>query len=271
MFKFLTKQGFIFNLVLAIALLIIIVILFFNSLDWMTHHDENIKVPSVAGKNIDAATQLLESQGFDVEVQDSVYIDTAAKASVIRQSPEADAIVKKNRTVYLTINREVAPLVDMPDLRGYSYQSAEMYLKSIGLKLGDTSYRPDIARNSVLEQRYNDKTLTPGTKISMGSAISLVLGDGIGNALMNVPDLTGMTLIDARSYLRSLNLNIGAIVPDADVKDRDNAYVYHQNPALTAPSGGQNKIHPGQAIDVYLSVQQPVADTAAAVLPPPTP
>lgn len=269
MFRFLTKQGFFVNLLVALVLLILIVFLFFNSLDWITHHDENIKVPSVIGSNINDATKALEAQGFEVEVQDSVYIDSLAKASVIRQSPDVDAVVKKNRTIYLTINRAVAPLVDMPDLRGFSFQSAEMYLKSVGLKLGDTSYRPDIARNSVLEQRFNNQTLLPGTKIHMGSAVNLVLGDGIGNALMDVPDLTGMTLNDARSYLRSLNLSIGAVVPDADVQDKNNAYVYHQNPAVQSPQGDQNKIHPGQAIDVYLSVQQPVADTAAAQPPPP--
>jgi beta-lactam-binding protein with PASTA domain len=257
-FKFLTRQGFFVNLLVAIVLIVLVIFLFFNSLDWVTHHNETVKVPPVVGKNIDEATQALEAQGFEVQVQDSVYKDSTAKGAVLRQSPEADAIVKKNRTIYLTINRSIAPLIDMPDLRGFSFQSAEMYLKSVGLKLGDTSYRPDIARNSVLEQRFNNSLLLPGTKISMGSPISLVLGDGIGNALMNVPDLTGMTLEDARSYLGSLNLGVGAVVPDADVQDQANAYVYRQNPAPES----QNKIHPGQAIDVYLSVQQPVADTA---------
>jgi beta-lactam-binding protein with PASTA domain len=146
-----------------------------------------------------------------------------------------------------------------------------MYLRSVGLKLGDTTYRPDIARNSVLEQRFKNQILLPGTKVHMGSAINLVLGDGIGNAIMDVPDLTGMTLTDARSYLRSLNLSVGAIVADADVQDRNNAYVYHQNPAVESPGGEQNKIHPGQAIDVYLSVQQPVTDTVAVQAPPPPP
>ncbi len=270
MFKFITKQNFFVNLAVAVVLTVLIIFIFFSSLDWLTHHDENIKVPSITGRNITDATQLLESQGFEVAVQDSVYVDTAAKSSVVRQSPEADAIVKKNRTIYLTINRAVAPLVDMPDLRGFSFQSAQMYLQSVGLRLGDTGYRPDIARNSVLEQRFNNQTLLPGTKISMGSAIELVLGDGIGNALMKVPDLTGMSLADARSYLSSLNIGVGAVVPDADVQDQDNAFVYRQNPAATAPDGGQqNRIHPGQAIDVYISTQQPVVDTVAQQ--PPTP
>ncbi len=238
----------------------------------MTHHNENVTVPSVTGKNIDAATQLLKAQGFAVEVVDSVYIDTAAKASIIRQSPDAAAIVKKNRTIYLTVNRTIAPQVEMPDLRGFSFQSAQMYLQSLSLRLGDTSYRPDIARNSVLEQQYNGKPLAPGTKVSMGSSITLVLGDGVGNVLMNVPNIVGMTLSDARSYLQSLNISLGAIVPDPGITTPEDAYVYKQNPTeKTTDADGnnkQNKIHPGQVIDVYLSATQPVVDTTTA--PPPT-
>ncbi len=271
MFKFITRQSFFVNLLVAVLLVVLIVFLFFNSLDWITHHNDDVSVPSVTGKNITDATQLLEAQGFGVEVVDSVYIDTAAKAAVIRQSPDAAAIVKKNRTVYLTVNRTLAPVVEMPDLRGFSFQSAQMYLQSLSLRLGDTTYRPDIARNSVLEQQLNGKTVAPGTKVSMGSSITLVLGDGVGNVLMNVPNIVGMTLSDARSYLQSLNISLGAIVPDAGVTNQDNAYVYKQNPSeKTVDADGnskKNKIHPGQVIDVYLSTTQPIVDTTTA--PPP--
>lgn len=271
MFKFLSRQSFLVNLVIAILLVVLIVFLFFNSLDWITHHNDDVTVPSVMGQNIAGATKLLEAQGFDVEVVDSVYIDTAAKASVIRQSPDAAAVVKRNRTIYLTVNRTQAPMVEMPDLRGFSFQSAQMYLQSLSLRLGDTTYRPDIARNSVLEQSLNGKQIAPGTKVSMGSSISFVLGDGVGNVLMNVPNIVGMTLSDARSYLQSLNVSLGAIVPDPGISDPENAYVYKQNPTEkgTDVDGNErkNKIHPGQVIDVYLSLTQPVVDTTSA--PPP--
>lgn len=270
MFSFLKRLGFIGNLLIAIVLVALIVFLFFNSLDWMTHHNEDVQVPLVTGKNVTEARQLLQLQGFGVEVVDSVYIDTAAKGSIIRQSPDAESLVKKNRTVYLTVNRSVAPVVEMPDLRGFSFQSAQMYLQSLSLRLGDTTYRPDIARNSVLEQQYNGKPLAPGTKVSMGSAVTLVLGDGVGNVLMNVPNVVGMTLSDARSYLQSLNLSLGAIVPNAGISNPENAYVYKQNPTEKGVDADgntkKNKIHPGQVIDVYLSLTPPAIDTIA---PPP--
>jgi hypothetical protein len=37
------------------------------------------------------------------------------------QFPEADEVVKTNRTVYLTINRSVPPSVEMPLLEGLQY------------------------------------------------------------------------------------------------------------------------------------------------------
>lgn len=231
----------------------------------MTKHEDTKKVPSVTGQNITAATQLLEAQGFDVEVQDSVYIDSAVRSSVIKQSPQADAVVKANRTIYLTINRAVAPLVDMPDLKGFSYLSAKLYIQSLGLKLGDTSYRPDIARNSVLEQRYKKNSITPGTKVSMGSIINLVLGDGIGNAQMDVPDIVGMSFSQAKDYISTLNISIGAVIPNNDVSDQANSFIYRQNPDrfITSSSGEKikNRIRPGQVVDVWLSVQPPVTDT----------
>lgn len=254
----------------AIALIVLLVFIFFNSLDWITHHDDIIKVPSVIGKNINEATQFLESQGFAVSVQDSVYVDTAEKSSVVKQSPEADALVKTHRTIYLTINKSVAPLVDMPDLRGFSFLSAQMYLQSLGLKLGDTTYTPDIAKNAVKDQLYNGKTIEPGTKINMGSAISLVLGNGVGNNEMNVPDITGMSLSEAKDYLNTLNLSLGAIVPNADITDTLNAFVYKQNPSVISQSAAgdtiKNKINPGQVIDVWLSTQAPVKDTTLPLL-----
>lgn len=269
MFKFIGKNFWV-SLLVAMLLVAFIIFLFFNSLDWITHHGDDVTVPSVTGKNIVDATKLLESKGFGVEVVDSVYIDTVVKASVIRQSPEAASVVKKNRTIYLTVNRSVAPMVEMPDLRGFSFQSAQLYLQSLSLKLGDTAYRPDIARNSVLEQSLNGKPLAPGTKVSMGSSISFVLGNGLGNVLMNVPNVVGMTLSDARSYLQSLNISLGSIVPDPGISQPEEAYVYKQNPTEKGEDADgnerNNKIHPGQVIDVWLSTTQPVTDTTA---PPP--
>ena len=60
-------------------------------------------------------------------------------------------------------------------------------------------------------------------------------------------------------------------MPDPGISDPENAFVYKQNPTEkgTDIDGNErkNKIHPGQVIDVYLSLTQPVVDTTAAQTP----
>src|SRR5262245_25052157 len=119
MFNFITHRPLWLNVLTGILLALVIFLLFIFSLNWLTHHDESRTVPSVLGKTYPDAQAILKKAGFEVEIQDSVYTDTTKPLSVIRQVPEDGEVVKTNRTVYLTINRAVPPMVEMPNLVGY--------------------------------------------------------------------------------------------------------------------------------------------------------
>ncbi|MGI8634909.1 MAG: PASTA domain-containing protein [Segetibacter sp.] len=269
MFKFITHRPLWASIVVVAILATLLVLVFFGSLDFLTKHGQYQKVPSIVGKNINTARQLLEDKGFEVEIQDSLYIDTFPKLAVIRQTPDGDATVKVNRTIYLTINRAQPPLVEMPNLVGFSLRNAQMYLENLGLHLGDTSFRPDIAKNAVLEQLYNNQPIKAGTKIFMGSTISFVLGNGIGNLEIGVPDLIGKQYSQARSFLKSMDINFTPVF-DADVTDSAHAYVTKQNPTKYGQGNDgarrYNRIKPGQTIDIWLSTQPLplITDTAQA-------
>lgn len=268
MFKFITDKPLWVNILAGIGLLVVLVLLLFGSLQWITGFGKSERVPSIVGQNAVAAQKILEEKGFQVALQDSVYVDSIPKLAVVKQSPEADAIVKKGRTVYLTINRMVPPQVEMPNLIGFSIRSAEMYLQSLGLKLGYVNYKPDIARNAVLEQLYADQNIKPGTKITLGSTIDLVLGSGITGAEMEVPNLVGLTLNEAKSWLSSISLNLGSVIAVGPITDSGAAYIIRQNPELfTEVVPGQrvnNKIRSGQLLDVYISAVAPPKDSAQA-------
>lgn len=252
------------HILAAIVLTVLVVLLFFGSLDYITKHGQYQKVPSIVGKSVDAARKMLEDKGFEVEIQDSLYIDTVAKLAVIKQNPGADATVKVNRTIYLTINRAQPPLVEMPNLVGFSIRNAQMYLENIGLHLGDTSFRPDIAKNAVLEQLYNKQPIKTGTKIFMGSTIGFVLGNGVGTLEMAVPDLMGKRYSQVKSLLRSVDLNFTPVF-DPDVADTPGSYVTRQNPQKYSQSASGdrrlNRIKPGQTVDIWLSVRPLVTDS----------
>ncbi len=255
MFRFLTSKPLWVNILAGFISLVVLLLIFLGSLDIITHHGKTMKIPAVVGQSIDEARKTLESQGFEIQIQDSIYNDTIPPLQVIKQFPEADNLVKVNRTVYLTINRAVAPEVDMPNLLSMTFRNAEMVLRRYGLKLGDTLFKPDFARNSVLDQKYKGESIKPGTKIQQGSEITLVLGNGVGLEFI-VPDLFGLSYREARSAISEAGLIVGSVVPDADVADTMNAFVYRQNPDRYDYEKQVNHIRQGQIIDLWLSAQK---------------
>lgn len=270
MFKFLARRPLWFNILFAIAIVVVLLLLFMLSLQWLTKHGKSLTVPAVTSMNVKDAQKLLDKKGFDVIIQDSVYYDSLPPGMVLKQIPDADAVVKVNRTVFITINRFVPPDVQMPDLKGYSYRNAEMVLTNLGLKIRDTSYKADFAKNSVLEQLYNGQPIAPGTKLKMGSKISLVLGSGIGNEYVAVPDLIGKTYEEAIAILDADGLVKGAVILNPDVKDTSAAFIYWQRPAPRSEDGKRLSMRPGQTIDMRVQLQKPVTtDSSHNSIPPP--
>jgi beta-lactam-binding protein with PASTA domain len=266
MFEFITKRPLWMNLLAALIVMVILLFLLSILLGPLTRHGKNKTVPNVVGKSYDEAKKILDDAGFDIEVQDSIFTDTIGKGAVLRQVPDGDAIVKISRTVYLTINRHVPPIVEMPNIVGFSLRNAEMQLKNMGLKIGDTSYVTDFARNSVKEQHYhNGDIIPPGTKIQQGSFVDLVLSNGNGQTEFTVPNLVGMTYGDAKKFLESNGLSFLVVLPDPSVMDTASAYIYWQNPPRVGEDGRRIKIRSGQTMDVRLSVARPAIDTAQQI------
>jgi beta-lactam-binding protein with PASTA domain len=267
MLRFLRDRPLWFHILTGLLLAVLIFSVFLLSLKWITHHNRSRTVPSVVGKSYEEARKTLKSAGFDIDIQDSIYVDTLRPNIVIKQIPDADEVVKSNRTVYLVINRSIPPLVEMPNLVGYSFRNAEMVLKNMDLRIGDTMYKPDFAKNSVLEQIYHGSVITPGTQIRKGSSVTLVLGDGIGNREFAVPSLIGLPFGTAQRLLEEAGLGIGAIVVDPLVKDTMSAYIYRQNPPRFDEDKQLQHIRTGQLMDVWLQVEKPIRDTTEIPFP----
>ncbi len=253
LFIYLTKQPFWVNLLASLALVFLIGFLFLQSLSWFTHHGEYLKVPAVKGQNVDNAIKILESRGFDVIIQDSVYFDSIPRYTVIKQLPDPDATVKVNRTVFLTINRATTPAINMPKLEGLSFRFAYDMLQRNHLRLGDTIYRPDFMKGSVLEQQYNGSRITAGTKVPWGARITLIIGGGLEVQQMLVPDLVGLTFAEAKALLETKGITLASVIAMTTVKDTAAAFVYKQNPERFDIDKTPLYIRPGQTMDVWLS------------------
>ncbi|MBZ4187889.1 PASTA domain-containing protein [Niabella beijingensis] len=260
MFRFITRRPLWVNILAGIVLALAVFSMVILSLGWLTHHNDAKTVPPLLGKTFSQAEKILTDAGFEVVVQDSIYNDTLKPLQVVRQVPDEYEVVKSSRTVYLTINRAAPPLIEMPNIVGYSLRSAEFTLNNMGLKLGDTTFRPDFAKNTVLEQLYNGVAIQPGAKIRQGAKIDLVIGSGLGTSFL-VPNLVGLTYSEAAATLGGKGIGIGSVILSPGVTDTASAFVYRQNPERFDVDGNPRSIRPGQIVDVWLSQERPVVDS----------
>ena len=258
MFKSLTNKPFWVNLVAAIALAILIIFLVLKTLGWITKHGAYLKVPAVTGMKTKEAVALLEKQGFDVYIQDSVFTDTAQRGTVLKQLPDPNATVKVNRTVFITVNRYVPPMIDMPKLEGLNLAFAIKMLERYHLKLGDTTYRTDFALGSVLEQQYNGVRIPEKAKIQWGSTIDLVIAGGVEDKQMPVPSLVGMTYGEAKALLDENGISLGGLIADAGITDTASSYIYKQRPERLDQDNMLQYIHSGQVMDLWISKEMKV-------------
>lgn len=265
MFKFITDRPFWVNLLAAVVLAFLLIFLTLEMLGWITKHGDYLTVPAVKGRSTAEALKLLESKGFEVTIQDSVFIDTLQRGIVIKQLPDANATVKVNRTVFLTVNRYMPPMVSMPALEGKSLGFAIDLLQRSHLQLGDTTFKPDFMKGSILEQQYNGQKIETGTKIVWGSKISLVIAGGLQVEQILVPELVGKTYAEGKVTLEAIGVNIGAVIAKDAIKDTASAFIYRQNPDRYNDEKKPNYIHPGQLMDIYISQQMILPDSVTTI------
>src|SRR5690606_19683923 len=92
--------------------------------------------------------------------------------------------------------------------------------------------------------------------------IDLVIGDGLGNREMSVPDLYGMTYPEAIAVLSGSNLNY-TVVFDGIITDTAAAVVYAQSPAAYNEYNAANAIHVGDVVDFRVRQNASEAPTPA--------
>ena len=229
---YLKTKSFRNTIIAAILVSIAIVLIAFYSLSYYTRHGSGILVPKVMNMPIDKALSMLKDQGFGVSI-DSVYVLDQTPGTVIEQDPDAGTNVKEGRMIYLKIVKNQAPNVALPDIIDAPYISAEATLSNYGLKIGDTTFAPDIARNHVLQVKFAGQVIQAGAKIPKGSKVDLVLGDGSGASEVEIPDLVNQDLDAARFVLKNSGLALGVVTYQGTITDSTNLVIVSQMPAKT--------------------------------------
>ncbi len=175
-----------------------------------TNHGETVSVPDLNGYTFDEVKAQLEASGLQYEVSpDSGYSTDLKPYAVLKHIPGPNALVKNDRKIYLTLNAQNAPLLRMPNLVNTPLKNVQEILANMGLERGDIVYVPDIGINVVLEQKYRGQSIVEGAEIPKGARIDLVVGDGLGNQILSVPNMVGMEISEAEFVILGSGLRVG--------------------------------------------------------------
>ncbi|NGF54913.1 PASTA domain-containing protein [Parapedobacter sp. SGR-10] len=219
------------NLIYALIFIGVLFLLIYFGLRIYTKHGDAQEVPVLKGLTVQEAMRVLDKAGLEYDI-DSVYQVDAQPGLVIEQDPEPKALVKSGRTIYLTIITQVAPEIAFPEIIDKNLIEATAILRNHSLKIGDTVYINDIARDVVLDVKFAGQPLKAGRMISKGSRVTLVLGNGRGANEVEIPNVLGLTLSEAKFAIQGLGLTVGNL--SGTISDTLSARVVAQSPDTSA-------------------------------------
>ncbi len=208
----------------------------------------NVRVPSVRNTSRQLAIRELQKQGLEVTA------DTAASGSVrkgfaIRTSPSEGTSVERGSRVRLFVSSGPAR-IEVPDVVGLTREAAETRLTRARLEVKVEQRDSDAPENEVISQ-----SPSAGTNAQRDDEVTIVVSRG--QQQTEVPDVTGLSLEDARRVLRAEGLGV-TVRRRSTTTEGDDGQVIDQRPSS------------GQDVDEGASVIIVVGDFKAPDEPPST-
>lgn len=186
------------------AFIIVMLIAFLWGIDLYTHHGEGVEVPDLKGLSYVFAQDKADEADLNTLVIDSDYVKGLAPGTVLEQTPKPGAIVKSNRTIYLTVNASSSPTRSLPDLAdNSSVRQAQVKLRAMGFTLGPIE-PIDGEKDWVYAIKYNGKKVAAGDRVPNDATLVLVVGTGMYGG---ENDSIQYSIDDVGDYSDALNEN----------------------------------------------------------------
>ena len=233
---------------LALFTLFILFYIWLYSLDIYTLHNKKILVPNFSNFTLDDVDSIAKAHNLRYIIIDSIHDRSRERGICVNQIPKDSSFVKKNRRIYLTINSIKSKKVEFPDIYDLSLRQAVRKLKQYDLEIGELFYIPDIAVNKVLSCEINGLKINEGQELYVGSKIDLILGEGLKDEKVLIPNLIGLTREEANIIVKSKSINIGLEIYTNSVLDSNSAIIYKQKPMF---KDEESFIKIGSSIDLF--------------------
>lgn len=215
-----------------------------------TNHNQAIELPDLTSMDINEAMKTLDELGLTYEI-DSVRFDSArVPFAVLDFYPEEGFKVKTGRKILIKSNPSGWRPTLLPDIVGKSKRLAFTQLKLAGLEVGDTIYKPDLAKDAVLGVMYGGRNIEKDFELPRFAKVDLILGQGLEYGV-RTPNLIGMSLEDARSSIYANRFDLGRLNVEGSVSDSTELQVFYQYPLAN------DNYDQGLPVDLWLTVEDP--------------
>jgi serine/threonine-protein kinase len=189
-------------------------------------------LPNVVGKTFEDATVALKKAGFPAQQGETRFSKTVGANIVLQEDPPAGSRQKRGTNVVLALSGG-QKAAEVPVTTNMSQQQARISIENTGLVMGNVSEQlSDAPRGLVIA------TSPPaGTKVELPGTVDIVLSKG--PASVNMPDLYGRSVGEARSMVEQIGLRIAGVSRDTSSLQPENS-VIRQMPAAgaTISAGG---------------------------------
>jgi beta-lactam-binding protein with PASTA domain len=215
-------------------------------------------LPNVVGKTYEDAAAILQKAGFPAQQGETRFHRTIPANVVLQEDPPAGSRQKRGTTVVLALSGGQRS-AEVPVTTNMSQQQARISIENTGLTLGNvTEQLAEQPRGLVIAS-----SPPAGTKVELPGSVDIILSKG--PATVQVPDLYGRSVGEARSMIEQIGLRIAGISRDTSSLQPENTVIRQY------PAAGQN-IGAGGPVSLTVShfPPPPSIQIDPGISPPPT-
>ncbi|MFC8287176.1 Stk1 family PASTA domain-containing Ser/Thr kinase [Streptomyces cyaneofuscatus] len=162
---------------------------------------EIVRVPDVAGSSLADARRSLKKVGLAPGMVTREFSEDVARGEVIRTDPRAGTDRNPDTAVALIVSK--GSPVDVPDVTGLSVEDATEELAEEGLKV---DVLPGRVHSSEADGDIAKQSPGAGTEAAEGDTIELTVSKG--PRMLDVPDITGRDVDEARATLEEAGFEV---------------------------------------------------------------
>ncbi|HOP07719.1 MAG TPA: PASTA domain-containing protein [candidate division Zixibacteria bacterium] len=237
------KRHIVMRGVVPLLILILIVLIFDNVvMPIVTRHGDEFPLPDLTGQRLMEAQLVLDDLHLRYEVASEEFAPGKPAGEILGQIPIGGTEVKIGRTIKFVVSLG-EKMVAVPDVAGLSVRQARLDLETAGLSMGDITWAfSDTLPEKVVVLSYPP----PGTEITSGSPVTLMVNRGRFADFTYMPQLVGLHLDVALKKLEEKSLKAGVIT-----RRLDDSYLPQTVLEQSEPEGAE--LDPGTEIDLVVS------------------